>query len=67
MRGLTVAYYWVYFFGADNHISHARDIECEGDAEAVARVREMERVHAVEVWTGGRLIQRLEPGDAAAD
>jgi hypothetical protein len=58
-----VAFYWVYFFGADNHISHARDIECGSDEDAVARVAEMDRVHAVELWTSGRLVRRLEPGE----
>jgi hypothetical protein len=58
-----VAFYWVYFFGADSHISHARDIECETDADAIARVQEMERSTAVELWTGGKLIKRFEPGD----
>lgn len=60
-----MAYYWVYFFGADNHISYARDIECDGDGDAVARAAEMDRPYAVEVWTGGRLVRRLEPGDGA--
>lgn len=59
-----MAFYWVYFFGADNHISHARDIECEGDEEAIGRVLEMDRPHAVELWTGGRLVKRLDPGAA---
>ena len=63
-RGRRVAFYWVYFFDVDNHISHARDIECGGDEDAVARVGEMDRVHAVELWTGGRLVRRLEPGES---
>jgi hypothetical protein len=56
-----VAFYWVYFFGADNHISRARDIECDTDADAIARVEEMERAVPVELWTGGKLIKRFEP------
>lgn len=59
-----MAFYWVYFFGADNHISHARDIECEADEDAVARVLEMDRANAVEVWTAGRLVKRIEPGES---
>lgn len=56
-----MAFYWVYFFGADNHISHARDIECETDVDAIARVEEMERTVPIELWTGGKLIKRFEP------
>lgn len=55
-----MAFYWVYFFGADNHISHARDIECDADADAIARVQEMDRTTPVELWTGGKLIKRFE-------
>jgi hypothetical protein len=56
-----VAFYWVYFFDADNHISHARDIECESDAEAAERVEAMERTVPIELWTGGKLVRRFEP------
>lgn len=58
-----MSFYWVYFFGADDHISHARDIECDSDEDAVARVAEMERSHAVELWTAGRLVRRLKPDE----
>lgn len=58
-----MAFYWVYFFGADNHISHARDIECESDGDAIARVAEMEHAVPIELWTGGKLIKRFEPDD----
>ena len=58
-----MAFYWVYFFGTDNHISHARDIECETDADAIARVQDMDRTTPVELCTGGKLIRRFELGD----
>jgi hypothetical protein len=56
-----VAFYWVYFFGADNHISRARDIECETDADALAQVQAMKPTVPIELWAGGRLIGRFEP------
>lgn len=58
-----MAFYWIYFFGDGDHISHARDIECAGDDDAVARVGEMDRTHPVELWTAGRLVRRFEVGE----
>lgn len=63
-QGALVTHYRLYFFDARDHISRALDIECDDDAEAVARVRDHPHAFAIELWQGARRIDRFESSEA---
>lgn len=46
-------HYRAYFIDRENHIRYAHDLECETDAQAEARLAEMDRQgFAAELWRG---------------
>lgn len=55
-----MASYRIYWFGADNHISAAQNIECSSDEEARAKAKDLiGEFPAAEVWNGPRRVARL--------
>jgi hypothetical protein len=56
-----VAEYRAYLVGLDGHIIGYEPIICAGDTEAIAIAdRLIDGVHAVEVWSGPRLVTRFQ-------
>jgi len=51
--------YRVYFVGLEGRFSHAEEIECDGDQEAIDKTRRFADGHDVELWERGRFIQRF--------
>ncbi len=49
MRG-----YFVYIFGIDGHVIKRIDIECEDDAAALIRAKEVAKDGHYELWEGSR-------------
>jgi len=54
-------HYRVYFLDAANHIIRSHDLECDDDADAIERLRELNHAHAMELWERARLVRRIEP------
>jgi hypothetical protein len=56
-----VAEFRAYLVGLDGHIIGYEPIICTGDAEAIAIAhRLIDGGHAVEVWSGPRLVSRFQ-------
>jgi len=54
-------HYRVYFLDGADHIIRSQDLECDDDAQAIERLRQLNHAHAVELWERARLVQRIEP------
>lgn len=61
-------HYRLYFLDAKGHIREGRDLECESDAEARRRIRELDRgTFAAELWQASRRLDQLpHPGERRA-
>jgi len=46
--------------GHDGHFTGFEPLICADDAEAIEMAKRLVDVHDVELWTGGRLVTRLE-------
>jgi hypothetical protein len=56
-----VVEYRAYLVGIDGHIIGCEPIISTGDAEAIAKAQRLvDSVHAVEVWSGPRLVIRIQ-------
>jgi hypothetical protein len=58
--GGTVAEYRAYQIGPDGHIVGFEPIVCTDDDEATQRAQRLVDDHSIELWTGERLVTRLE-------
>jgi hypothetical protein len=56
--------YRIYFIDPRGRMRLGEDFDCEDDHPAHARLDSAERAEdeAVELWCGGRLVRRLQPG-----
>jgi hypothetical protein len=55
-----VAEYWVYTIGSDGHFIGFEPLVCATDAEAIDQAKRLVIVdHAIELWSGARLVTRL--------
>ena len=52
--------YRAYILDEDGHIIGFEPLVCTGDDEAIAGAKRVVDEHDVELWTGTRLIVRLE-------
>jgi hypothetical protein len=55
-----VADYRAYLIGIDGHIFGYEPLVCVDDTEAVAKAQQLVDGHAVELWSGPRLVIRFE-------
>ena len=53
--------YRFYFLDRHDHIAHAKDVDCDSDADALDRARSLHHAHGLEVWDGRRLVGRATP------
>jgi hypothetical protein len=58
-----MADYRAYFVGDDGHIIGFEPLVCADDGEAVERAKRLVTKHSVELWSGARLVQRLNATD----
>lgn len=52
--------YRLYFMSAADHVLRAEDIECADDAAAFAAARILDHAAVIEIWSGARLVGRVE-------
>jgi hypothetical protein len=52
--------YRIYQVGIDGHFIGYEPLICANDAEAIAKARRLVDRHAVELWSGPRLVIRFE-------
>jgi hypothetical protein len=52
--------YLAYTVGADGHIIRLEPLACRDDGEAVSKAKRLVDDHDVEVWSGARLVIKLE-------
>jgi hypothetical protein len=53
--------YRAYIVGDDGHFASFRAYLCSGDSEAIVWATQLLDGHPVELWSGERFIQLLEP------
>jgi hypothetical protein len=53
--------YRAYFIGHGGHIISQTPLVCAGDAEAIQQAKYLVDGFAIELWSGDRLVTRLEP------
>jgi hypothetical protein len=58
--GATVAEYRAFTVGSDGHFSGFEPLICANDAEAIAQAKRLVDSRDVELWSGDRLVVRLE-------
>jgi hypothetical protein len=51
--------YRLYFLTPDGRISRAAEIECSDDVEATLHAEDQRGDHAIEVWTGKRMVAMI--------
>jgi hypothetical protein len=55
-----MAEYRAYAVGLDGHFISFEPLVCHDDTEAIAKAQRMVDGHDVELWSGDRLVIRLE-------
>jgi hypothetical protein len=55
-----VAEYGAYAVGRDGHFNGFEPLICADDAEAIAKAKRLVDGHDIELWSGARLVIRLE-------
>jgi hypothetical protein len=63
-----VSEYRAYVIGDDGHIASFRAFTCDGDADATVWAKQLIDGHDIELWSGARLVIRLnadKPGAIA--
>jgi hypothetical protein len=53
--------YRAYFVGRDGHFNGFEPIVCPNDAAAIENAKRLVNKHGVELWSGPRLVARIEP------
>jgi hypothetical protein len=53
--------YRAYFVGRDGHFNGFEPIVCADDSAAIEKARRLVNRHGIELWSGARLVVRLEP------
>jgi hypothetical protein len=56
----AVAEYRAYTVGRDGHFIGFEPLVCANDAEAIEQAKRLVVNHAIELWSGVRLVVRLE-------
>jgi hypothetical protein len=52
--------YRAYVVGIDGHFISFEPLVCDDDAEATEKAKRLVDGHAVELWSGARMVVRLE-------
>jgi hypothetical protein len=65
--GLRVEEYRAYFVGRDGHFNGFEPIVCVDDAAACEHAKRLLNRHGIELWSGARLVVRLEPMQSPHD
>ena len=55
-----MAEYRAYLVGDDGHIVGFEPLVCVDDGEAIEKATRLVTKHSVEVWSGDRLVKRLD-------
>ena len=58
-----MAHYRLYVLDGADHIRGAFDLDCADDAEAVGIAEAHQDGVALELWSGARLVLRVEAGE----
>lgn len=53
--------YRLFFHGADGHFMRAETIDVADDGAAMAKAREIDHAHCIEIWEGARKVGVVEP------
>jgi hypothetical protein len=62
-----MATYRIYLIESKNHISRPpREIDCEGDDDAIERATQYLDGNDLEVWEGARLVRRIPSNNAGS-
>ena len=61
--GRLMEEYRVYVIGRLGHIINRVDMLCSDENEARQHAKRVADAHVVELWQGGRFIERFEPED----
>lgn len=56
-----MAYYRIYFVSEDGHIRGAREADMPSDDDAIAFAHSVADGQRVEIWSGTRLVSRIDP------
>jgi len=64
-RVAGVIKYRAYVMDKDGHIAGFRAFVCGSDADATIWAKQLVDGHGVELWSGDRLVTRLDPPDVA--
>jgi hypothetical protein len=59
--GITVEEYRAYTVGDDGHFVGFEALVCTDDAEAIEKTKRLVDQHPIELWSGSRLVTRLQP------
>jgi hypothetical protein len=57
-----MAEYRAYAIGADGHIVKSMPLICDDDNQAMEEARKALENHTIELWSGERLVARLNTG-----
>jgi len=57
--------YRLYFLGEDGRIFKAAEKECDNDSKAREWACQQDQQHALELWSGARVIASFPPPDPA--
>jgi hypothetical protein len=57
-----VAEYRAYTVGCDGHFTGFEPLVCADDSEAIEKAKRLIDGHDIELWSGNRLVTRLERG-----
>lgn len=59
-------HYRLYFLDTKGHVREGQDLDCESDAEALQRMRDLPRGdRAIELWQATRKLDFLPPAEGS--
>lgn len=65
--GWAMPDYRLYYLDEAGHITHALEIQCESDQDAIALVATRGQGAPMELWERGRFIKRFDGAERDAD
>jgi hypothetical protein len=59
--------YRLFFHNAEGGFMRAEVVDVADDASALAKARELDHAHCIEVWQGKRMVGTVEPEKGGGD